>query len=49
MSALTSREPLRPGKKGVARLIERAVFGAMPYVFAFLRRWKPVAKAAGWC
>lgn len=47
MSALTSREPLRPGKKGFAKLVERAMLGGLPYVFAFLRRWKPVAKAGG--
>ncbi len=44
MNALTSREVLRPGKKGFAKLAERFVFWFMPYFFAFLRRWKPVAK-----
>ena len=45
MNALTARNVLRPGKKGVARLIERLVFWGMPYAFAFLRRWKPIFKA----
>lgn len=44
MNALTSREVLRPGKKGLARWIEGKVFALMPYAFAFLRRWMPVKK-----
>lgn len=47
MNALTSREVLRPGKKGLARWIEGRVFAAMPYAFAFFRRWKPVMKFGG--
>jgi cytochrome P450 len=47
MSALTSRDVLRPGKKGLARWIEGAMFAAMPYAFAFFRRWKPVVKFGG--
>ncbi|WHU02576.1 MULTISPECIES: cytochrome P450 [unclassified Sphingomonas] len=47
MNALTSRDVLRPGKKGLARWIEGRVFAAMPYAFAFFRRWKPVVKFGG--
>lgn len=47
MNALTSRDVLRPGKKGIARWIEGRVFAAMPYAFAFFRRWKPVVKFGG--
>jgi cytochrome P450 len=47
VNALTSREVLRPGKKGLARWIEGKVFAAMPYAFAFFRRWKPVVKFGG--
>ncbi|MEN2711596.1 cytochrome P450 [Sphingomonas sp. NPDC092331] len=47
MNALASRAVLRPGKKGIARWIEGRVFALMPYAFAFLRRWKPVAKLGG--
>jgi cytochrome P450 len=44
VSALTSRDVLRPGKKGLARWIEGKVFALMPYAFAFLRHWMPVKK-----
>ena len=47
MNALTSREVLRPGKKGLARWVEGAMFRAMPYAFAFFRRFRPVAKFGG--
>ena len=47
MNALTSRDVLRPGKKGIARWIEGRVFALMPYAFAFFRRWKPVVKFGG--
>lgn len=47
MNALTSRDVLRPGKKGIARWIEGRVFAAMPYAFAFFRRWKPVVRFGG--
>ncbi len=47
MSVLASKAALRPGKKGLARLIEWAMFAMFPYAFAFLRRWKPVAKIGG--
>ncbi|MEP9358043.1 cytochrome P450 [Sphingomonas sp. KR3-1] len=47
MNALTSRDVLRPGKKGLARWIEGRVFALMPYAFAFFRHWKPVVKFGG--
>lgn len=45
MNALTSREVLRPAKKGLAGLIQRTAFAAAPLAFAFLRRFRPIAKA----
>jgi len=47
VNALTSRDVLRPGKKGLARWIEGRVFAFMPYAFAFFRRWRPVVKFGG--
>ncbi len=44
MNALTSRDVLRPEKKGLSGLIQRMMFAGMPYVFAFLRRWSPITK-----
>ncbi|RYD55253.1 MAG: cytochrome P450 [Sphingomonadales bacterium] len=44
MSALTSREVLRPEKRGLGGLIQRMMFAGMPYVFTFLRRWSPITK-----
>jgi cytochrome P450 len=44
MSALTSRDVLRPGPKGFKAVIQRLVMALMPSFFTFLRRWKPVMK-----
>jgi cytochrome P450 len=44
MNALTSREVLRPEKRGLGGLLQRMMFAGMPYVFTFLRRWSPVTK-----
>lgn len=44
MNALTSRDVLRPEKKGLGGLLQRMMFAGMPYVFTFLRRWSPVTK-----
>ncbi|HVJ00662.1 MAG TPA: cytochrome P450 [Sphingomonas sp.] len=44
MSALTSKEVLRPGARGLKGLMQRAVFAAMPWFFSVLRRVKPIAK-----
>lgn len=44
MSALTSRDVLRPGPKGFKAVVQRLVFALMPSFFTFLRRWKPVMK-----
>ena len=46
-SPATPKAVLRPGKTGLARLLERMIFGAIPYAFAFLRRWKPVLRFKG--
>jgi cytochrome P450 len=45
--AAVSKAVLRPGKTGLARWLERLTFGAIPYAFAFLRRWKPVLHLRG--
>ena len=42
MSFLTSTDVLRPAKGGVAGLLQKALFAAMPWVFSVLRRAKPV-------
>jgi cytochrome P450 len=47
MSVLDSRNVLRPAAKGLKGAIQRMVFAAMPYAFAFFRRWKPVVKMKG--
>ncbi|UZK64631.1 cytochrome P450 [Sphingomonas sp. M1-B02] len=47
MSALSSRDVLRPGPKGIKAWIQRLVFAAMPWFFSLLRRVKPVAKLSG--
>jgi cytochrome P450 len=44
VSALTSRDVLRPGPKGFKAVVQRLVFALMPSFFTFLRRWKPVMK-----
>ncbi len=44
MNILTSPEVLRPAKGGVAGLIQKAVFAAMPGAFSVLRRVHPVMK-----
>ncbi len=48
MSALASKDVLRPGSTGLKRLIERAVFAAMPSVFSVLRRVKPILQFSGY-
>lgn len=45
MNALTSPDVLRPAKGGLAGLIQKAVFAAMPWAFSVLRRVHPVMKA----
>jgi cytochrome P450 len=47
VSAIDSRDVLRPAARGLKGLIQRLVFAAMPYAFAFFRRWKPVVKMKG--
>ncbi|MBB5709879.1 cytochrome P450 [Sphingomonas xinjiangensis] len=47
MNPLTSTDVLRPGATGFKRWLGQTVFAAMPYAFAFLRRWKPVARIGG--
>lgn len=47
MSALDARNVLRPAPGGLKGLLQRLTFAGMPYVFAFLRRWKPVLKLKG--
>lgn len=47
MSVLGSPHVLRPGPSGLKRWMQRAMFAAMPPFFAFLRRFKPVAKLGG--
>ncbi|MET0309146.1 MAG: cytochrome P450 [Sphingomonas sp.] len=47
MSILDSTNVLRPAPKGLKGWISRTVFAAMPYAFAFFRRWKPVVKMKG--
>lgn len=42
MSALTSKDVLRPGAQGARLWAERAMFAAMPFFFSVLRRFKPV-------
>ena len=42
MSFLTSTDVLRPAKGGVAGLLKKGLFAAMPWVFSVLRRAKPV-------
>ena len=44
MSALTSRDVLRPAKKGLAGWIGGKMLALAPYAFAFLRHWMPVKK-----
>nr|WP_269141254.1 cytochrome P450 [Sphingomonas sp. IC-56] len=44
---MTSTDVLRPGPRGIKRWLGQMVFSAMPYAFAFLRRWKPVARVGG--
>ena len=44
MNPLTSTDVLRPGPKGFKRWTQQLFFAGMPYVFTFLRRWKPVAR-----
>lgn len=44
MSALDSKEVLRPGPTGLKPLMQRMVFAAMPWFFSVLRRVKPIAK-----
>lgn len=47
MNVLDARNVLRPAPKGLKGAIQRLVFAAMPYAFAFFRRWKPVVKMKG--
>lgn len=47
MSALDSKEVLRPGPGGLKGWIQRQVFAAMPAFFTLLRRWKPVLRLKG--
>jgi cytochrome P450 len=47
VSALTSRDVLRPGATGFKGWIQRTIFAAMPLAFAFFRRFKPVVKFGG--
>lgn len=47
MSALDSRDVLRPAPGGLKGLLQRLMFAAMPRVFALLRRWRPIAKFGG--
>lgn len=47
MSALTSTDVLRPGPTGFKGWLARTMFAAVPYAFAFLRRWKPVLRIKG--
>ena len=42
MSFLTSTDVLRPAKGGVAGLLQKTMFAAMPWVFSVLRHVKPV-------
>lgn len=44
MNALTSREVLRPEKKGLGGMLQRIMFAGMPMVFTFLRRWSPITR-----
>jgi cytochrome P450 len=47
VSILDSTDVLRPAPRGLKGAMSRAMFAAMPYAFAFLRRWKPVLKMKG--
>jgi cytochrome P450 len=47
MSALTSKEVLRPGAQGAKLWAEQAMSAAMPLFFSALRRVKPVLKFGG--
>lgn len=47
MNPLASRDVLRPGPKGIKRWVGQVAFSALPHVFAFLRRWKPLARVGG--
>ena len=42
MSVLTSTEVLRPGAKGLMRLVMKGAMAAMPFVFRLLRRIWPI-------
>ncbi len=43
-SVLTATNVLRPGPRGLKRLVMKAAMAAMPSVFALLRRFKPIPR-----